>query len=112
MTDLNEQLLLLVALQDLDTMIREAEDQVHADKLKAMGFTLEGSEALRKAREELAEMQAIADREAAQGGQSFDLPKGAPEVTTEEALRPEDVAQVDHLDHRGRLLAGGRGELR
>jgi CubicO group peptidase (beta-lactamase class C family) len=28
-----------------------------------------------------------------QGGQSFDLPKGAPEVTTEEALRPEDVAQ-------------------
>ena len=28
-----------------------------------------------------------------QGGQSFDLPKGVPEVTAEETLRPEDVAR-------------------
>lgn len=54
MATLNEELLLLVALQDLDTMIRESEDKVHADKLSAMGFALEGGEDLRKAREELA----------------------------------------------------------
>lgn len=55
MASLNEELLLLVALQDLDTMIRESEDQVHAEKLAAMGFTMDGTEALQKAREELAE---------------------------------------------------------
>ncbi|MBM4117084.1 hypothetical protein FJ251_04960 [bacterium] len=55
MPSLNEQLLLLVALQDLDTMIREAEDKVHADKLQAMGFPLEGVDDLRRARKELAE---------------------------------------------------------
>ncbi len=55
MTIVNEQLLLLVALQDLDTMIREFEDKTHADKLTAMGFKLEGNEDIQKARQELAE---------------------------------------------------------
>jgi predicted nucleic acid-binding Zn-ribbon protein len=50
----NEQLMLLVALQDLDTMIRETQDKVHAEKLATMGFALEGVDDLRKAREELA----------------------------------------------------------
>jgi predicted nucleic acid-binding Zn-ribbon protein len=54
-TAVNDQLLLLVALQDLDTMIREAQDKVHADKLTAMGFHLEGLEDLQKARDELAQ---------------------------------------------------------
>ncbi len=54
MASLNEELLLLVALQDLDTMIRESEDKVHADKLEAMGFAMEGGEDLRQARDELA----------------------------------------------------------
>jgi predicted nucleic acid-binding Zn-ribbon protein len=54
-TTVNDQLLLLVALQDLDTMIRETEDQVHGEKLEAMGFSLEGIDDLRKAREELAQ---------------------------------------------------------
>lgn len=52
---MNEQLMLLVALQDLDTMIRETEDKVHAEKLATMGFALENVEDLRKARDELAE---------------------------------------------------------
>lgn len=55
MATLNEELLLLVALQDLDTMIRESEDATHADKLTAMGFALEGTDDLKAAREELAE---------------------------------------------------------
>ncbi len=55
MTSVNDQLLLLVALQDLDTMIRETADQVHAEKLTAMGFALEGVEDLQKARGELAQ---------------------------------------------------------
>ena len=54
MTVVNEQLLLLVALQDLDAMIRETEDLVHADKLTAMGFSMKGTEDLQKARRELA----------------------------------------------------------
>jgi predicted nucleic acid-binding Zn-ribbon protein len=53
-TQVNEQLLLLVALQDLDTMIRETEDKVHAEKLEAMGFALEGVDDLKSARDELA----------------------------------------------------------
>jgi predicted nucleic acid-binding Zn-ribbon protein len=53
--DIQEQLLLLVALQDMDNMVREFEDQVHAEKLSAMGFTMEGVEDLRQAREELAQ---------------------------------------------------------
>ena len=55
MTVVNEQLLLLVALQDLDTMIRETEDEIHADKLTAMGFKLEGGDDIKTARQELAE---------------------------------------------------------
>ncbi len=54
MATLNEELLLLVALQDLDSMIRESEDETHAEKLTAMGFALEGTDDLKAAREELA----------------------------------------------------------
>jgi predicted nucleic acid-binding Zn-ribbon protein len=53
MTSVNDQLLMLVALQDLDSMIRESADQVYAGKLAAMGFTAEGLEDLHKARLEL-----------------------------------------------------------
>lgn len=52
---MHAQLLLLVALQDLDTMIREAEDEAHTRKLADMGFEMDGSEDLRQARAELAE---------------------------------------------------------
>ncbi|MDP6418187.1 MAG: hypothetical protein QF492_02485 [Candidatus Krumholzibacteria bacterium] len=55
MTDLNEHLLRLVALQDLDDMIRETEDKTHAQKLADMGFGLEGLDDLQGARKELSE---------------------------------------------------------
>ena len=54
MSPLHEELLRLVALQDLDDMIREAKDQVHAKKLQEMGFGLEGVEDLQTARDDLA----------------------------------------------------------
>ena len=54
MMGVQEKLLMLVALQDMDNMIREYEDQTHSEKLAAMGFSLEGVEDLRKARQELA----------------------------------------------------------
>ena len=50
----DDQAKLLVALQDLDQMIREAEDADTATELKEMGFPLDGLEELQKAREVLA----------------------------------------------------------
>lgn len=49
-----DQAKLLVALQDLDQMIKEAEDADMSAELKDMGFKLDGLAELRKAREELA----------------------------------------------------------
>jgi len=49
-----DQAKLLVALQDLDQMIKEAEDVEVSAELKDMGFTLDGVAELRKARDELA----------------------------------------------------------
>ncbi|MCP4547770.1 MAG: hypothetical protein GY835_15015 [bacterium] len=53
MATVQEKLLVLVALQDLDIMIRECDDKTHTDKLTAMGFTQEGREDLEEARKEL-----------------------------------------------------------
>jgi len=49
---MHPQLQLLVALQDMEEMIREVEEQ--GDELKDIGFKHGGLEDLRKAREELA----------------------------------------------------------
>ena len=46
---------LLVALQDLDHMIKEAEDGSHSAKMQEMGFPQGGLAELKKAREELTE---------------------------------------------------------
>ena len=46
---------LLVALQDLDEMISEAEDEKNRSQLEAMGFPVNGLEDLRAAREKLEE---------------------------------------------------------
>jgi predicted nucleic acid-binding Zn-ribbon protein len=57
MTDQNntdDQVKLLVALQDLDLMIKEAEDSATSDELKGMGFALDGVAELRQARDDLA----------------------------------------------------------
>jgi predicted nucleic acid-binding Zn-ribbon protein len=54
MEQIDEQLKLLVALQDLDLMIREAEDSDTSSEMKQMGFKLEGIEELQKARTILA----------------------------------------------------------
>jgi predicted nucleic acid-binding Zn-ribbon protein len=48
-----DQARLLVALQDLDHMIREAEDAKTAAKMQEMGFPLDGLAELKRAREEL-----------------------------------------------------------
>ena len=45
---------LLVALQDLEEMIAEAEDEECREKLEKLGFPVTGLEDLRSAREELA----------------------------------------------------------
>lgn len=45
---------LLVALQDLDHMIKEAEDAGLSAKMQEMGFPLDGVAELKKARDELA----------------------------------------------------------
>jgi predicted nucleic acid-binding Zn-ribbon protein len=50
-----DQAKLLVALQDLDLMIKEAEDQETSSELKEMGFPLDNVTALRQARDELAQ---------------------------------------------------------
>ncbi len=52
---MNPQLQLLVAIQDLEQMIREAEDEQKAQELEDMGFRLSGLEDLRKA---LADLEA------------------------------------------------------
>lgn len=44
---------LLVALQDLEEMIEEAEDEGARSKLEALGFPVTGMDRLREAREEL-----------------------------------------------------------
>jgi predicted nucleic acid-binding Zn-ribbon protein len=54
MSTMEEQVKHLVALQDLDLMIREVHDAKTAGKMEEMGFKLEGVEALVKAREDLA----------------------------------------------------------
>lgn len=51
---MEDQLKHLVALQDLDLMIREAEDADTSSEMKQMGFKLEGIEELQKARDILA----------------------------------------------------------
>ena len=51
----DDQAKLLVALQDLDQMIREAEDADTSSELKDMGFALDGLEELKKAREKITE---------------------------------------------------------
>lgn len=50
----DDQAKLLVALQDLDVMIKEAEDSATSSELKDMGFKLDGIKELQKAREDLA----------------------------------------------------------
>lgn len=54
MSSVEEQIKYLVALQDLDLMIREANDADTSSEMKQMGFKLEGIEELRKAREAIA----------------------------------------------------------
>jgi predicted nucleic acid-binding Zn-ribbon protein len=50
-----DQVRLLVALQDLDHMIKEAGDAKHSARMQEMGFPQEGMEELRKARNEITE---------------------------------------------------------
>jgi predicted nucleic acid-binding Zn-ribbon protein len=54
MQQIDEQMKLLVALQDLDLMIREAKDSDTSTEMKQMGFKLEGIEELQAARANLA----------------------------------------------------------
>ncbi len=54
MEQMDEQMKLLVALQDLDLMIREAKDSDTSSEMKQMGFKLEGIEELQEARANLA----------------------------------------------------------
>jgi len=50
---MNPQLQLLVAIQDLELMIRDAEDAEQAQELEDMGFGMSGLDKLKKAREDL-----------------------------------------------------------
>ena len=50
-----DQAKLLVALQDLDQMIKEVEDKDTSSELEKMGFSLDGLEALKVARDKMAE---------------------------------------------------------
>jgi predicted nucleic acid-binding Zn-ribbon protein len=54
MSAMEEQIKLLVALQDLDLMIKEAKDNETSSELKQMGFKLDGISELQQARENLA----------------------------------------------------------
>jgi predicted nucleic acid-binding Zn-ribbon protein len=54
MTNDDDQARLLVALQDLDLMIKEVEDAETSGELKDMGFPLDGVSELRLARDQLA----------------------------------------------------------
>jgi predicted nucleic acid-binding Zn-ribbon protein len=51
---MNPQLQVLVALQDLEQMIQDAEDEQKAHELEEMGFNLGGLADLKKAHDELA----------------------------------------------------------
>jgi predicted nucleic acid-binding Zn-ribbon protein len=57
---MREEFKLLVALQDLDIMIKEVEEKKTSDKLKGMGFQLDGLEELQKGRAKLAEKIPVA----------------------------------------------------
>lgn len=50
----NNQLMLLIALQDIDEMIREAKDPERSQALKGMGFKVQNLEALTTSRQKLA----------------------------------------------------------
>ena len=52
---MKEEFQLLIALQDLDIMIKEAQDKSTSNELKSMGFKLTGIDELREARGKLAE---------------------------------------------------------
>lgn len=52
---MNDQVQMLVALQDLDLMIKEARDNDTSSELKHMGFKLDGVAKLQEARETLAQ---------------------------------------------------------
>jgi predicted nucleic acid-binding Zn-ribbon protein len=52
-TKKQDQVRLLVALQDLDHMIKDAEDSKHSAKLVEMGFPMDGIDELKKARAEI-----------------------------------------------------------
>lgn len=54
MTLMEEQVKLLVALQDLDLMIKEAKDSETSSEMKQMGFKLDGIAELQQARDTLA----------------------------------------------------------
>ena len=54
MASMEEQVKLLVALQDLDLMIKEANDADTSSEMKQMGFKLDGIQELSNARENLA----------------------------------------------------------
>ncbi len=50
---MNPQLQLLVALQDLEQMIKDSEDMEQAEQLEGMGFKADGLEGLKKAQADL-----------------------------------------------------------
>ena len=49
-----DQIKILVTLQDLDLMIKEAQDAATSEEMKQMGFKLDGVEELKQARDNLA----------------------------------------------------------
>jgi predicted nucleic acid-binding Zn-ribbon protein len=53
MEKIDDEIKLLVALQDLDLMIREAKDSETSTEMKQMGFKLEGIDVLQEARTNL-----------------------------------------------------------
>ena len=57
---MSEQIDYLVSLQDLDTLIRETQDEKRKAELESLGFTLDNVEPLQIARKEL--MKRIDDR--------------------------------------------------
>lgn len=50
---MHEQLHLLVSLQDLDTLIRETQDEARRAELEKLGFSMDNIEPLKAAREKL-----------------------------------------------------------
>lgn len=51
---MHDQLLLLVTLQDLDTLIRETQDEARRAELERLGFSMDNLEPLQAARKKLA----------------------------------------------------------